>query len=156
MSRHRNGTDIFRSDSGICKRCLKRLREQVNYYIYQKYLKEKQLQNISCTLVIKVEEDWMLIAIRTGEIIGSVADNSRLKKILQAYFIVFVDQKSYVEMLYALNCIDTWIPEILVIFSKKSSVSLFFPCSSNSLCCDFLIYRTLVLAWFLISFLTIT
>ena len=46
------------------------------------------------------------------------------------------------------------IPEVFAIFRKKSSLSFFLPCSSNSSQCSFVICLTLALAWFLISALS--
>ena len=44
-----------------------------------------------------------------------------------------------------------WVPEVFVIFHKKSSSPSFLPCSSDSSRCSFVISFTLALAWFLIS-----
>ena len=48
-----------------------------------------------------------------------------------------------------------WVPEVFAIFRKKSSLPSFLPCSSISSRCSFVISFTLVLAWFLISALSL-
>ena len=47
------------------------------------------------------------------------------------------------------------LSEVFVIFRKKSSLPSCLPCSSNSSRCSFVIFLTLVLAWFLISALSL-
>ena len=44
-----------------------------------------------------------------------------------------------------------WIREVFAIFSKKSSLPSFLPCSSTSSRCSFVISFYIDLAWFLIS-----
>lgn len=73
---------IFGFDSRICGGCLEEPQEQIDDdRIYQERLKEWQVRDICLTLNNTVEEDGVLIVIRTSEVLGFLVDNEYYKNI---------------------------------------------------------------------------
>ena len=71
---------LFGNNSRICGGCLKELQEQIDDCIYQEGLTEQQVQPICSKSVNTVEDDAVLIDVRTTEAIGSFACNSHWKE----------------------------------------------------------------------------
>ena len=125
--------------------CLDELRKQqiIDQKIYDQKVMEDTMRKLAREGLQKniVMDSDTMISKRTGEVLDP--EKTSFKMI----FIVFIDHKITFRRVngpHILNGIAPWVPGVLVIFCKKSSLPSFLPCSSISSRCFFVLCLGLV------------